>query len=114
MAFKSRRVILASRREEKKKIKRTIYFSLASIALLALLLVYGAPVLGKFADVLDSLLGKKAQEQEIGNSGTLQPPRLADLPSATNSARIVVSGFSQDEGTVEIFVNDEPSGKTKS
>src|SRR3989344_4386429 len=105
MAFRSRRVTLLTRREEKKKIKKTIYLSLASAAILALLLFYGAPVLGKFADVLDSLFGKKTQEQAIAISGTLQPPRLDDLPSATNSARIVVSGFAQDGATVEVYPN---------
>lgn len=106
---KNRKIQIFSRREEKKKIRRTVYLSIGSMLLLVFLFTLGVPILGKFADLLDVVFKKKTSESQ-NTSVFLNAPRLDDLPQATNSAKIQIQGYAQDETTVEIFFNDEKAG----
>lgn len=109
---KARRIEILGRREEKRRIRKTIYLFLVSAILLGILFTFGIPALGRFADFLDVIFGKKAAETSI-NNGSLQPPTLNKLPEATNSARIAVSGFAQEDDTVDFYLNSEKAGSTK-
>lgn len=112
MSQRSRKIILLSRRDEKKRVKKTIYLGIASLLLLAFLLFFGVPILGKFADFLDVVFGKKAADNSALQAGALPPPQLDLLPEATNSANLTVSGFAQN-GEVEIFLNGEKTTLVK-
>ena len=108
MQSRSRKVILLSRRDEKRRVKKTIYLALSSIVLLGFLLLYGVPILGKFADFLDVVFGKKAADNTALQAGALPPPQLDLLPQATNSANLKVTGFAQN-GEVEIYPPRPPA-----
>lgn len=106
---KNRKIQILSRREEKRKIRRTVYLAIGSVLLVIFLFTLGVPILGKFADLLDIVFKKKASETQNANV-SLNAPKIDDLPQATNSAKIEIQGYAPDETTVEIFVNNEKAG----
>lgn len=112
MQSRSRKVILLSRRDEKRRVKKTISLGIASLVLLGFLFLYGVPILGKFADFLDVVFGKKAADNSALQAGALPPPQLDLLPEATNSADLKITGFAQN-GEVEIFLNGDKTALVK-
>lgn len=112
MQPRSRKVILLSRRDEKKRVKKIIYLGIASLVLLGFLVLFGVPILGKFADFLDVVFGKKAADNSALQAGALPPPQFDQLPEATNSADLKISGFAQN-GEVEIFLNGDKTALVK-
>lgn len=104
--------MLLSRRDEKKRVKKTIYLGLASLALLGFLVFFGVPILGKFADFLDVVFGKKAADNSALQAGALPPPQLDQLPEATNGASLKVTGFAQ-YGEIEVYLNGDKAGLAK-
>lgn len=69
-----------------------------------LFFVLGIPFLGKFADFIGGVFKGKESAQE---ASAPIAPNLDDLPQATNSARLKVSGFASEGRSVEIYLNDE-------
>ena len=110
MAKRISRVERLSRKEETATVKRIISFSIFSIIIAIFLFALGIPILGKFADFLNVIFQKS--EQTIPDKSAPLAPRMDDLPAATNSARISISGFSTDATSIEIFLNGEKVGKT--
>ena len=105
MLKRSLRVERLARREDRATIKRIVYLSVVSVILGVLFFVFGIPFLGKFADYIGSIFkggGDTAQEVSAPLS-----PTLDDLPQATNSARLRISGFSSEGKRIEIYLNDE-------
>ncbi len=90
-----------------KKTKKTIILSILGIILILFLLVkFGIGILVNFSLFL---AGSKDQSG-LNNSNQINfiaPPTLNPLPSATNSARIVISGKSSKERTVELFIDND-------
>src|SRR3989344_4433521 len=99
-----------SRREERKVVKRIVYLSIFSIILAVFLITLGIPILGKFADFLNFVFRKNAITQ-VDSKSAPRPPMLDLLPQATNSATLMVSGFSQDETKVVIYNNSQNVGE---
>lgn len=109
---KRRRLELYARRDERKTIKKTVYFSILSIILAILLFTFGVGTLAKFAEFLDVLLGKNQSSQTADKNAPIAP-KLDDLPEATNSADLPVTGFSQGAIKVFIYKNSEKVGEAK-
>ncbi len=106
------RVQRLAQREERATVKRIISLSAFSIILAVFIFTLGIPLLGRFADVLDSFFGNRSEEQ-ITDKEIPRPPSLDQLPQATNSAKLAISGFS-DEGTVvDIYFNSEKVSQVK-
>lgn len=109
MAKKSRLELL-SKKEERVTVRKIAWLSIFSLILAIFLFMWGVPLLGKFADLLDVVFRKT--EQPTITKSTLSPPRLDELPVATNSARLPISGVTQGGVKIEIFVNDEKLTET--
>lgn len=105
------RLARLAKKEEKATIKRIVYLSALSIILAVFLFTLGVPLLGKFADALD-LVFKNKSDATSADKTALQSPTLDDLPQATNSARLTVSGFSQDGIKVAVFLGEDKAGET--
>ena len=101
-----------SRREERKVVKRIVYLSLFSIILAVFLITLGIPLLGKFADFLNFVFRKNEISQVVTNSKP-RPPIIDLLPQATNSANLMISGFSEDDTKVVIYNDSQNAGETK-
>ena len=105
---KRSRIQRLARRDEKLVIKRIVYLSVISVILAVFLFTLGIPLLGKFSDIVNSIFGKNQTETSIQN--TLRAPRLDTLPTATNSAKLSVPGFSEEDTKIDIYLNDEKIG----
>jgi len=101
-----------SRREERKVVKRIVYLSVFSIILAVFLITLGIPLLGKFADFLNLVFRKNEISQVVTNSKP-RPPIIDLLPQATNSANLMISGFSEDDTKVVIYNDSQNAGETK-
>lgn len=98
-----------SRYEEKRVRKHIILTLLASILLIVFLVVVGIPLLVRVSVFFGST---KAGIISAKDTTPPFPPTLDDLPSATNSARIILKGYGETEGTVRVFLNNEEFVKT--
>ena len=99
-------------KEEKATIKRITYLSGLSLILAIFLFTLGIPLLGKFADFTNTIF--KKNETAIGIDESIPAPPIVDfLPAATNSARLSISGFSDETKTVEIFIDMQKTGETQ-
>jgi len=102
---RSLRIERLARRDEKIIIKRIIYLSLFSLILAIFLFTLGLPLLGKFADLLETIF-KKNEQSQVADKSQPQPPRIDPLPEATNSAKLTVSGFSTSGTSVDLYLDD--------
>lgn len=104
------RVQRLARKEEGDIIKRIVLLSILSVIIIILIFTIGVPLLGGFADLLGRILGNK-NSSDSTLSATPSAPILENLPSATNSAALAVSGFASDGNKVEIFLNSNKVGE---
>ncbi len=108
---KTSRVRLLAEKEERATVKRIFYLSFLSVLLAIFVFTLGISLLGKFAEVLNTFLGKK--EESKSEKSIIRPPTFNPLPQATNSAKLIVSGFSEEETTIDIYLNSEKIDKTE-
>lgn len=94
-----------ARHEEKATLRRVVWLSAVSIILGIFLLTMGIPLLGKLADFLDVIF--KDRGDSSGEIGNLQPPILDELPEATNSSQLKISGFVTAGESVDIYLDDK-------
>lgn len=90
--------------EEKRNIRRAIFFGLLTIVALGLLLFFGLPSVAKFAGILIDL-GRSNKPIEINDTTPPAPPRLDPLPEATNKVNLEITGQTEAGATVIIFFN---------
>lgn len=100
-----RRLEKLGRRDEKTALARVVWLSVLTLALILFFFTFGISILGRFADFLDAIFTNN--NQETTQKLPPQLPRLDDLPAATNSARLVVSGFASEGEKAAIYLNGE-------
>lgn len=90
-----------------KKTKKTLFLSILGIIVVTFLLAkFGIGLLVNFS----LFLAGTKDNQSLQNTNQIDfvtSPTLNPLPSATNSANIIVSGKSSKEVTIELFINDD-------
>lgn len=95
-----------------KKTRKTIFFNiLGIIIILYLLFKFGVGLLINF-----SLFLSGSKDQGSTSQKTLSyiaPPSLNSIPSATNSAQIVISGNSVKDSNIELFINNNKTDETQ-
>lgn len=111
MPKRTSRVEKLAGKEERATVKRIVSFSIFSVIIAVFLFTLGVPILGKFADFL-GLVFKNPELATVDKTAPLVP-RVESLPSATNSARLAINGFSTGADSVEIYLNGEKIGKTE-
>lgn len=95
--------------EEKRMIRRIIIGVGGTIVVLLFLFFAGIPALLSLGSVF-TLFKDDAPSNPNANTPIISP-RLEALDSATNSAKIAVSGIGQQGTSVELFVNDQSVAK---
>lgn len=108
--MKTSRVEKLARREENHLARRIVTLGFLSVVLMVFLLTLGIPILGKFADLLETI--SKRESLDIKGK-VLRPPILDDLPQATNSAKLKITGFADKAKSVEIYLADDKTGEVK-
>lgn len=104
------RVDLLTRRQEKLQVKKSFFLSIGIIVMAILIFSFGIGVLGGFADFLSRIF--KNDSEDI-SAKSVQPPLLDELPSATNSARLKISGLALDGKKVYFFLGEEKQSETE-
>lgn len=87
-------------------------FSIGTIFLLYFLIQYGLPVLVNASAFLSGKKDISDSSQNKLNNVYVPSPLLDPLPEATNSARTIVSGTSEKNLTVNLYINDNLEDKT--
>ena len=97
------------RRNTKKNNKKTVMISLAGLIIFFIGSILGFPYIIEGIGNIAGIMNREnpSSGTEIKNDELLIPPLLINVPDATSSARIKVSGQSEQNGTVEIYVNDK-------
>jgi len=95
---------------EEQRQQRKIFLSLAGIvAIFVFLAIFGLKLLTGFSILVDTIRGKNIttiQEDQL-----ILPPELDPIPSATNSAKIAISGKGTAGLTVILYINDMDTQK---
>ena len=107
MPYRSR----LQRLEEKKSLRLAVLLVITTVALIGAGVVWGLPVLVRFAVFLGDLnsSGKRVDKTDLIPPA---PPQLFVLYEATNSATLLVRGWSEPEATVVLTRNKELVGTT--
>lgn len=83
--------------------KATLIYTFLTILLLVLIFKFGLTAAVKVSEFLQR--NKPLPESSLSEN-LLPAPQFYPLPEATNSASLKLSGFSQPNGKIEIFLND--------
>ncbi len=90
--------------EEKRNIRKALLFSLLSLVAIALFIMYGFNILGRFAVFLGDL--KKGSQAVVSDDTTPPiPPRFEPIPKATNKAALDIKGSTEPGASIEITLN---------
>lgn len=103
------RVDLLTRRQEKLQVKKSFFLSIGIVVIGVLIFSFGIGVLGGFADFLNKIFKNDSEDL---SAKSVQPPLLDELPSATNSSRLKISGLALDGKKVYFFLGEEKQGET--
>src|SRR3990167_2616665 len=97
-------------RQEEKKFTRKLITSLTIVAVSGIFVIFfGLPLLAK---VVYFTSGTQKQTQNTSDTSlALLPPTLDSISTATNSAKINVSGYSISDAAIIVVVNGEESTK---
>lgn len=91
-----------------KKTQKTIILSvLGIIVVLFLLLKFGVEILVNFSLFVTGSKNQNASENITNQINFIAPPILNSLPSATNSAHVVISGKATAQRTVNLYINSK-------
>lgn len=113
MIRRTSRLERLARREERTTLKQIVYLSVFSLILAFFLFRLGIPLLAKFADFLEIFLKKNGEESQLSNKSVLRPPKIDDLPAATNSAKLAISGLADESTSVVVYLDSEEIGKVE-
>lgn len=110
MKKRIQRVDLLTKKQEKLQVKKAVWLSLISIIIAVLILTFGIGVLGGFADLLNKIF--TSENSNDGKNTSIQAPLIDELPSATNSARLKISGLALEGRKVFFYLGDEKTGES--
>ena len=111
MTRKINRIQRLARREEEATVKRILIISVISIFIVIAIFTAGPGFLGKFADIVDTIFKNRTSTGQNSVSA-LSTPTLNEIPQATNSARLKISGYSPDGNKIEIYKDGEKVADT--
>ena len=106
------RIERLGKKEEKVLIRKIFYLTIISIVLAVILFTLGIQILGRFADLLEIIFPNRGNQQTI-ESSLPTPPLIDKLPAATNSARLIVSGFATGASYVDIYSDEQKVGDSE-
>lgn len=97
-----------NRTSVKQNNRQSLYFIIAFVILIILLIQFGPFFINAFGNIVYSIRGNKDNNTQLVGKEVLQAPNLFNIPEATQSAYINFNGTTTlDKGTVEIYVNGD-------
>jgi len=109
----SKRKSRLSLKTERRTRKTILLTSLGILIILILLIKFGVSLLVGFSVFLAGTKNQTSTNTRSSGDTFIAAPVLNPLPSATNSAVIVISGRSESNKTVAIFVNNDLKDTTQ-
>lgn len=92
--------------EEKRNIRRAVTFGVLTVAAVLALFIFGLPTVAKFAAFLTDLR-KTSLPIEKNDTTPPPPPRIDNLPDATNKSALDVKGAAEAGSTAILTFNGE-------
>ncbi len=106
MSRRINRIQRLARKEETATVKRIFVLSVVSVVIIIAIFTAGPGFLGKFADFVDAVF--KNRGGAVQNTvSSLSTPILDEIPQATNSAILKISGVSAGGDNVEVYKDGE-------
>ncbi len=94
--------------------RKNLLFNLLGIVFITLLVVkFGIPMIISFTLFVSGVRNSETNIASGDNVSYIPPPILNPLPTATNSAEIVVSGTASSDQTISLYVNNVKTDQTK-
>jgi hypothetical protein len=90
--------------EERKNVKRAIYYILLAIFGLLALFFVGIPLLGRFAAFVSDI-GKSNKPISVSDQTPPAPPKFSTFNDFTNQQAVSLSGFAESGATVKLTFN---------
>jgi len=97
---------LLSKKESKRSLRQAVFFSLLTIALVALVFIYGIPAVIKMAVFIGNIRSSSTPVESKDNIPP-SPPIFKTIPEATNGAKINLYGFAESGSTVKIYLTGQ-------
>ena len=97
---------LLSKKESKRSLRQAVFFSLLTIALVALVFIYGIPAIIKMAVFIGNIRSSSTPVESKDNIPP-SPPIFKTIPEATNGAKINLYGFAESGSTVKIYLTGQ-------
>ncbi len=101
--------------EERKNRRKTVLYLVLTGVALVLLVFLGIPAIARFSGYITDI-GKSDDPVQISDTTPPAPPRLDEIPDATNNREVIIKGSSEPGATVvivldgiseEVLVNDD-------
>ena len=102
-----------SLKTEKRTRKTIILTSLGILLILFLLIKFGTNLLVGFSVFLAGSKNQASLGTNNSKTNFIAPPILNPLPSATNSAQIVISGKADKNTKINLYINDSQTDNTE-
>lgn len=90
--------------EEKKNIRQAFIFGVLTIVSLIVLVVFGLPLIAKFATLLTNIKQSELPVEQEDKTPPA-PPKFDPFPEVTNKLSVELKGTSEAGSTVVLFVN---------
>jgi hypothetical protein len=94
--------------EEKKNIKRAVSYVVLSIVTLIILVIFGLPLLIKFAGFIGNI-GDSNNPVTIDDMTPPAPPQFDNIPEFTNQENLEITGMSENGARITIRANNDES-----
>ena len=91
--------------EEKRNVRTAFILVALTIISLIALFTFGLPSVAKFASFVAELKGGN-QPVEKNDTTPPAPPKIKNLPEATNKETFTLEGTTESGATIEVFLND--------
>jgi len=102
-----------NRYQEKLLTKKILILTIASLAVLIMVILFGFRILVGFSLIIDKIQQNPKDKPPTQDQSMLLPPALDWIPEATNSAEIIISGSAYKDSDIYVYINDAEADKIK-
>lgn len=102
-----RRTQILLKKREREVYRRLLFVLMIVVFLVLFMLIFGLQILVKIAEFLDIVQNTSRPESSRQDTIPPFPPRIDSQSTATNSARINISGYAESGNEVDIKINNK-------
>lgn len=92
--------------KQQKNIRSALFFFILSVSTIAILIIFGVPLVVKYVNFLTDL--KRSSTQIDADDHTPPPPPTFEyFPETTNQKSVEIKGYSEPSSTIILFINSQ-------